>query len=79
MDSIDSDGDGMIDVTEFIGSLENLEDHEEALEAHRPEREFHTNEAHDVKNLERQCLANHSCWLRYPHRPRTGQCVDRTC
>lgn len=42
MEGVDGDGDGMIDVTEFIGSLETLEDHDEAVETHAPEKEFPT-------------------------------------
>lgn len=42
MEGVDGDGDGMIDVTEFIGSMEELDDHEEAVEAHAPEKEFPT-------------------------------------
>lgn len=40
MAGVDVDGDGLIDITEFIGSMEELEDHDEALEAHAPEKEF---------------------------------------
>ena len=42
MTGVDVDGDGLIDITEFIGSMEELEDHEEAVEAHAPEKEFPT-------------------------------------
>lgn len=42
MDGVDSDGDGMIDVTEFFESMESLDDHEEVVEAEKPEKEFPT-------------------------------------
>ena len=42
MAGVDDDGDGLIDITEFIGSMEELDDHEEAVEAHEPEKEFPT-------------------------------------
>ena len=38
MTGVDVDGDGLIDITEFIGSMEELEDHEEAVEAHARRR-----------------------------------------
>ena len=40
MEAVDDDGDGMIDITEFYDSMESLEDHEEAVEAHAVEKEF---------------------------------------
>ena len=40
MDAVDDDGDGMIDITEFYDSMESLDDHNEAVEAHEPEKEF---------------------------------------
>ena len=40
MDGVDDDDDGMIDITEFIESMEDLEDHEEAVETHDQDREF---------------------------------------
>ena len=42
MDAVDDDGDGMIDITEFYDSMESLDDHDEAVEAHEPEKEFPT-------------------------------------
>ncbi len=42
MEGVDADGDGMIDVTEFIGSLETLDDHEEVIKEPKPEKEFPT-------------------------------------
>ena len=42
MDGVDSDGDGMIDITEFIESMESLEDHDEVVAAEKPEKEFPT-------------------------------------
>jgi Ca2+-binding EF-hand superfamily protein/RNA polymerase subunit RPABC4/transcription elongation factor Spt4 len=40
MEGVDDDGDGMIDITEFIESMEDLEDHEEAVETHDQDKEF---------------------------------------
>jgi len=40
MDAVDEDEDGLIDITEFYDSMESLEDHEEAVEAHAVEKEF---------------------------------------
>ena len=42
MEAVDDDRDGMIDITEFYDSMESLDDHEEAVEAHAVEKEFPT-------------------------------------
>ena len=64
----------MIDITEFYDSMENFDDHDEAVEAHEPEKEFPTNaEAHDVQVMERRRVANHSRWFWHLHRTCAGQ------
>lgn len=40
IDGVDTDGDGMIDITEFIESMESLEDHEEVIEEEPVPKEF---------------------------------------
>ena len=42
MEGVDADGDGMLDVTEFIGSMETLDDHEEVIKEPKPAKEFPT-------------------------------------
>lgn len=40
IDGVDTDGDGMIDITEFIESMESLDDHEEVIEEESEPKEF---------------------------------------
>ena len=40
IDGVDTDGDGMIDITEFIESMESLDDHEEVIEEEPEPKEF---------------------------------------
>lgn len=40
IEGVDTDGDGMIDITEFIESMENLEDHEEVVQEEVAPKEF---------------------------------------
>ncbi|MEK9650693.1 MAG: EF-hand domain-containing protein, partial [Poseidonia sp.] len=40
IDGVDTDGDGMIDITEFIESMESLDDHEEVIEEEAEPKEF---------------------------------------
>jgi calcium-binding protein CML len=42
IEGVDTDGDGMIDITEFIESLETLEDHEEVVKEEKPPKQFPT-------------------------------------
>lgn len=40
IDGVDTDGDGMIDITEFIESMESLDDHDEVIEEEPEPKEF---------------------------------------
>jgi len=42
LEGVDTDGDGMIDITEFIESMENLDDHEEVVKEEKPPKQFPT-------------------------------------
>ena len=42
LERVDTDGDGMIDITEFIESMENLDDHEEVVKEEKPPKQFPT-------------------------------------
>jgi len=42
LEGVDTDGDGMIVITEFIESMENLDDHEEVVKEEKPPKQFPT-------------------------------------